>query len=127
MQFIHHNKYNSAKRIISDKPHINFIVKTGVIYFNNAAEQILDLKKGTRIEFLQSESDPREWYLAKGTPEGFELKQRHAGGVMISSRAIVQLLARSLNLIDRVNIKIPLAKEMDPVANAYALITSAIQ
>jgi hypothetical protein len=126
MDFIRFNPTNTARRIVSDKPYINLILKSGVIYFNRAAEEIFELKKGTQIEFLQSPADAKEWYLAIGSSQGFELKERHAGGVMISSRAVVTLVARSLNLTDNGTIKIPIAKEIDSEVNAFALITSAI-
>ncbi len=129
MEFKRYNQYNSSSAIRSDKPHVLIYLKNNTLTFNAAATEFLELYEGKKIEFLQSTKEERDWFITLNSPEGFSLKKRHAGGFQISSRPLVFAILQSLqfNNTTAKSLRIPIADGMDPQAEAYALLTSAIK
>ena len=129
MKFKRYNQYNSSSAIRSDKPHMLISLKNSAFTFNASAINLLELKEGKKIEFLQSSAEERDWFIALNSPEGFVLKKRKAGGFIFSSKPLVLAIIESLQLNDTIakSVKIPIADGMDPEAEAYALLTSTIK
>ncbi len=126
MKFKIYNRINSSRRVVSGRPHVRINFKNGALLFNSAAITLLGLRENMLIEFLQSSEDQTEWYVALNRPEGFVLRKRTSGGLIFSSKSLCYSLISSLSLPDKKSILIPLASEMDPDANAYAILTSQI-
>jgi len=128
MKFKTYNRVNSSRRVVSGRPHLRLNFRSGALLFNSAAITLLGLKDNTLIEFLQSSEDQSEWYVALNRPEGFVLRKRASGGLVFSSKSLCYNLINSLNLPkDQKSVLLPLASEIDPDANAYAILTSQLQ
>lgn len=126
MKFKTYNRINSSKRCFSETPHVRMHVKTGSFHFNAAAISLLGLTAGMRVEFLQSEDNPSDWYMATNRPKGF-LIGKHTSGHQIHSKFLCDELVSSLNIpADKKSILFPLASEIDPDANAYVILTSSL-
>lgn len=129
MKFKHYNELNSKKRLSNGKPYISIAPVSGVVRFDISAVTALNLKEDVKVEFLQSEVDSQDWYIRVNSPEGFQLKKsRNSSALQIHSTFLAKSINKSL-LCHTVSpkfysIKIPVAIEMDPDANAYAVLTS---
>lgn len=129
MKFKHYNELNSKKRLSNGRPYISICPASGVVRFFPAAVSGLKLEEGTKVEFLQSEIENKDWYIRVNSPEGFQLKKSpRSSALQIRSTFLAKSINESL-LCHTVSpkffsIKIPVATEMDPDANAYAILTS---
>ena len=95
MKFKHYNELNSKKRLSNGRPYISICPASGVVRFFTAAVSGLKLEEGTKVEFLQSEIENKDWYIRVNSPEGFQLKNlqeaRHfKSGALSLQRALME-------------------------------------
>lgn len=71
--------HETLKTVRGGKATIRFTRQGGITISGKAAEK-LNLSDGSKIEFCQSQEDPRDWYIHKTTSEsGFEIRKSKAG------------------------------------------------
>ena len=129
MKFKHYNELNSKKRLSNGKPYISICPASGVVRFFPATVSVLKLEEGKKIEFLQSEVEEKDWYIRVNSPEGFQLKKsQRSSALQIQSTFLAKSIYKSILCQQApprfLSFKMLVAKEMDPDANAYAILTS---
>lgn len=131
MKFKHYNELNSKKRVSNGRPLISICPASGVVRFFPATVSVLKLEEGKKIEFLQSEVEDKDWYIRVNSPEGFQLKKsRRSSALQIHSTFLAKSIYMSLTSQQvppkGFSFKILVATEMDPDANAYAILTTQV-
>lgn len=118
------NQTTACRRLVTKEPTLSFCLKTGQILFNASSVAVFGLTEKNRIEFLQSETDPEDWFVSFASPEGFLLRRLNGGGYSVTSKLTAHTLAKSIG-VDILRFRMPIATEKDTDANAFALITRA--
>lgn len=73
--------------------------RRGFISLTSKAARIMDLKAGDRIVFLQDQSFPTDWYIAKSDdPSGFKLTAGGRKNLIAQSGELVGKIAASVNV-----------------------------
>lgn len=118
-----YNPDNAGAAGRSAKPNIAFSAN-GLIAFNKAAVQALNLKEGDLVEFAEDEENDGDWYF-KIVPEGgFSLKAyKDDGRLCFNSSKIVMFITEPLGLTKAL---CPIAKEATD-QGYYAILTAGIK
>jgi hypothetical protein len=129
MKFKHYNELNSKTRLSNGRPYISISTKSGVIRFDTSAISALKLKEGVKVEFLQSEVDGKDWYIRVNSPEGFSLRRSpNSSALQIQCIFLAKSINKSMSSqamsSSYLSVRIQVAAEMDPDANAYAMLTT---
>lgn len=107
------NAHNAASSKYSRLPSVNIGYTSGIIYFNESAKQLTNIKAGDKIEFLQDEDNPKDWYLAK-SENGFEVRdKKKSKGVLVQSSKIVKELLHSIDVYKPATMRIAEAIPFD--------------
>lgn len=108
------------------KPKICF-TKTGSVFFNTGATELLKIKKGDKVLFFQSDENQDEWYVAKD-PRGFPLRI-NAGRpteLICNCQKVKLLLFKSINC-EKDGHSFPMAQEpvtIEGADRAFSIFTS---
>jgi hypothetical protein len=80
-------------------PCIGVNVKAGLFRLNPEAQQLVNLKDGDQVVFLQDEEDPANWYLEKVKEKGFVLRMKETSGkgLVFNNRAVAKEIAESVS------------------------------
>lgn len=74
-------------------PTVNFSASTGVIYFSLGACELMGLKSGDKIEFLQDPNDSLALGFRKTDSEnGFKLRQKRCGQCFAAAKLVRRIL-----------------------------------
>lgn len=107
------NAENSASSKYNRLPSVNIGYTSGIVYFNEAAKALANLKAGDKIEFLQDEDNPKDWYFAKSV-DGFELRdKKNSKGIMVQSSKITKELLHSIEVYKPATMRIAEAIPFD--------------
>lgn len=120
-----YNPENCSSRTdrYNKQPRISFL-KTGLVILNEAAVHGLNLKSGDKIDLVQDEDRPKDWYL-RIRETGFILRPKdtkHKAILKFASIVLVKKIQSSLG-IDH-TFSVPVA--IKPSQDMYAIITSSI-
>jgi hypothetical protein len=129
MKLKHFNMGNVESGHRNYIPTIRLNSKTGLITFNVSVSSNLGLKEGSKIEFIQDEDSPVDWYVVadKDIENAFICRKAKAGsGMFISSVFLVKEIFESCK-IQETSVKIlvskfPIIKEG---LRLFALITKS--
>lgn len=76
-------------------------IKNGVINFSPMLLAMMDINIGSRINFLQDEENPTNWYLCKATSSGFELRGKNTSSSnCVAVLQCIPLVRKIFNSID---------------------------
>lgn len=120
--------YDSASCGTKDSatPTVHFAM-TGVISLNAAAVNLIGLKPGDNIKFLQSKGRPKDWFLTKVDKDGFPIRKvysKTSKGLMVNNAFTVKSIMKALNISKAVKIQIGCEHDED---GWWSLITSAVK
>jgi bifunctional DNA-binding transcriptional regulator/antitoxin component of YhaV-PrlF toxin-antitoxin module len=119
------NTLMSARNLRTAKVTVS---KTGLISLNAAAAETVGLKPGDKLEIVQDEDSPKDWYIkAKSSEDGFEVRDYKNGAVAFNSVPLTQTIRQSL--AKEGSLFIPVALEpVDLEGDKYfSLLTSAVK
>lgn len=88
---------DNTTRSRSTTPHFS-ITKHGLISFSVTACELVALKAGDQIVFLQDEEELENWYLAKVDKAGFVLREAKTSvrGLLLNSSALARQIINAL-------------------------------
>lgn len=118
------NQTTACRRLVTKEPTLSFCLKTGQVRFNASSVAMFGLTEKNRIEFLQSETDPEDWFISFEADAGFPIRLSNRRQCYIVNKSTAYALAKSIG-VDTLRFRMPIATEMDPDADAFALITRA--
>ena len=97
MKFKRYNETTFPKGVNSGTPSISFS-KAGTITLNSVAVKALQINDKTRIEFIQDEDRPEDWYILKSSDGGYTLRQQteKSTAVMIQNKGLITHIAHEL-------------------------------
>lgn len=101
------------------------VSRTGTFAFSKKAIEAMGITEGTRLNLLQDEDRPKDWYVEKTTdPEGLRVR-KYKDGMMAAGAAIARQLLTSLDVpADKKSMGFMLASE--PIEEGcFAIITSS--
>lgn len=108
MKFKEHNTTTTGAAGHYSMPTINF-GKAGNITISKVAREAMNLTPGDKIDFIQDEEKPQDWYIKVGTLNGFKVRNLAAAagsrGLGFSCKNLVREVARSLNISEKVSFK----------------------
>jgi len=102
--------------------------KSGLISISLSAASMIGVKSGDRVELVQDEDAPRDWYIKSGHSEhGYLLRGYKNGTLCFGSKPLAQTIADSLGR--ELSLSIPVATEKQKIDGQeyYALITAALK
>lgn len=91
------NAENAASSKYNRLPSVNVGYKSGVLYFNIAAKEAAKLQPGDKIEFLQDEENPKDWYFSK-SDNGLLVRAKNAKGAEIQSSKLAKEILHSIDV-----------------------------
>ncbi len=97
MKFKRYNETTFPKGATSGTPNISFS-RSGTITLNSVAVNALQINAEERIEFIQDEDNPEDWYILKSSDGGYTLRQQteKTTAVMIQNKGLITHIAREL-------------------------------
>ncbi len=123
-------RFDRSVNRMSSKPIFAF-TKSGAISLNRSTMDHLGLKSKDKVELLQDEDNPKDWYVAKSTSEhGFVL--RHGGkksdSLIFNSRSTTIAIQQSLQISTDSSFRIPVAPQpmVDEGNQYWALLTRGV-
>ncbi|WP_319502536.1 hypothetical protein [uncultured Draconibacterium sp.] len=98
------------------------VTTKGTFTINKFAVNGIGLKVNDKIEILQDQDRPADWYIKKSDhPEGFILRKQSCGALICNAQAIAKIL---LNSIDKANESVTLRMATTPEeGDYYAILT----
>lgn len=120
-----------SERIKSSKPCIGITLKGGLFRINKGACELLELKEGDNVVFLQDEEDTECWYIEKVKKgQGFELRSKASvtPGLLFNNTKLVKEIFESLG-INRKAAKMLMAGKPTTVEKRklYGLLSMAME
>lgn len=102
------------------------VSKSGTFSFSKLAAVDLGLKVGNKIEILQDQDRPADWYVKKTEHQsGFILRNQSGGQVMVAAQPIARKLLKS---IGKEGVSTTFHMGTEPVEEEfYAIITKAVK
>lgn len=102
MQFNILDTTNVKSGVRTSRPFIRITRKSGTITFNKSASKHFSLTAGMQVRFLQSQSDPQDWFIQFVKKDGFVIREAHDKGVfMFNSSAMVAEIMQSVECFDK--------------------------
>ncbi len=112
------------------KPTVH-ISKTGLISFSRNSVESLNLKQNDRVELIQDEDNPQDWYVVTVENEGgFILRKGTYGQLLFNSSMVVDLIQKSLPLeLRKDSLTFLIASQPEEIEGEkiYAILTSSIK
>jgi bifunctional DNA-binding transcriptional regulator/antitoxin component of YhaV-PrlF toxin-antitoxin module len=104
------------------------VSKSGAITFSKTVKIELDLKSGDKIEFIQSEESPKDWFITK-SDNGFKLRTPPTFQViMLNSSCVANEIFKSVEFKGRsARFLIATKPTIIDGITCYAIITSNIK
>lgn len=88
--------YNADNTVSKQSPKLS-IRKQGGVFLNKAAVDNFGLKAGDKIEFVNDEDSPREWYIkCILSDKGFELKDSKFNSLTFNSKVLTDAILDSI-------------------------------
>jgi hypothetical protein len=106
------------------RPLIGF-EKTGIIRLNRKLCEALNIEIGDKINILQDQESPRDWYIELTKAEhGLVMRKHNTGALCCNAKAIVAEIQRSLGVVinKSMNYRVSTQPAVDET-NIYAIIT----
>jgi hypothetical protein len=100
--------------------------KKGIIRLNKFATDALLIKVNDRINILQDEDNPRDWYIEKTTEEeGLVMRKHNTGSVCCNSISIVSAFRKSHGFTGTISLRIATQMAFDDSGMHAILVSSA--
>ena len=100
-EFNSENCSGTTKRSIA--PCISIDCKVGTFRINREACELIGLKDGDQVKFLQDQEDTADWYLEKAKSGGFALRAvpKTVGSLMFNNTPLSKKIAESVGFTGR--------------------------
>lgn len=96
MQIIRYNPSTApVRRIETGKPVLRF-GSSNLIMFNSKAVELLKIDTNTKVEFVQDQQHPKDWYIAL-SGEGYQLRKTKFT-YMMTSKKICDTIRKSIGI-----------------------------
>ena len=126
MEFNVYNELNNSRaRGSFSNPKITINPRYGYIVFSTSCACHGILSAGDKVEFLQSQDFPEDWYLRMNSETGFSVRKYKGGALIIQNSFLARKIVQSIGGDQIKTVRIPISGEIDQAAKAYALITAA--
>ena len=102
--------------------------KNGIIRLNRIACELLEITIGEKLNVLQDEDRPKDWYLEKTSDEDGLIMRKHSssGSICSNSKPITVLMRNSIG-IQQQSVRFRLATQsLNGENKVYAILTSSI-
>ncbi|MFZ1807943.1 MAG: hypothetical protein WBO10_01980 [Pyrinomonadaceae bacterium] len=123
------NRDNACQYSRESRPSISINPRGGVINFTLGFCEGAKIPKEPRLDFIQNELHPKDWYVRLADSDGFPARSNGSGGHMVYSTVICKYILEALEVDDmeasyRMQIS-TVPTEDETLGTLYAILTKS--
>jgi len=125
MKILRFNPTTTPARVYDKQTPLVRISASNIISFNIKAIEILNLNKNSKIEFIQDQQRPKDWYVFV-SPDGYMVRNIKHSTFGFCCKPVVLKIRESLGIEGKLNLKLCKDSVLEGDMILHAMITKPV-